>query len=51
MIGSIFHTAKDAFGSAEGDKPSDWIVFRVTEVDRPEARRQLGTKPSASPRW
>src|SRR5208282_2544207 len=30
MISSVFHIAKDGFGSAEGDKPSDWIVFRVT---------------------
>ena len=33
---SIFHTAKDGFGSAEGDNPSDWIVFRVTAVTDPK---------------
>ena len=38
---SIFHTAKDAFDSAEGDNPSTWIVFRVTEVTDAEAGRQL----------
>ncbi len=36
MINSVFHTAKDGFGSAEGDKPSDWIVFRVTGVTDPK---------------
>ncbi len=36
MAGSIFHTAKDAFGSAEGDKPTEWIVFRVTDVSTPK---------------
>jgi peptidyl-prolyl cis-trans isomerase D len=35
MIEMIFHTAKDAFASAEGDKPSQWIVFRVTDVKSP----------------
>jgi peptidyl-prolyl cis-trans isomerase D len=35
MIGTIFHTAKDAFASSEGDKPSQWIVFRVTDVKTP----------------
>jgi peptidyl-prolyl cis-trans isomerase D len=34
-IGTIFHTGKDAFASAEGDKPTDWIVFRVTDVKTP----------------
>jgi peptidyl-prolyl cis-trans isomerase D len=36
MAGSIFHTAKDAFGSSEGDKPSEWIVFRVADVATPK---------------
>jgi peptidyl-prolyl cis-trans isomerase D len=35
MIGTVFHTAKDAFGSAEGDKPTEWIVFRVSDVKTP----------------
>jgi peptidyl-prolyl cis-trans isomerase D len=35
MIEAIFHTAKDAAASAEGDKPTDWIVFRVTDVKTP----------------
>ena len=35
MIDAIFHTAKDAFASAEGDKPTQWIVFRVTDVKTP----------------
>ena len=35
MIDAIFHTAKDAYASAEGDKPTQWIVFRVTDVKTP----------------
>jgi len=31
MTDAIFHTAKDGVNSAEGDKPTDWIVFRVTD--------------------
>jgi peptidyl-prolyl cis-trans isomerase D len=31
MLDAIFHTAKDGVNSAEGDKPTDWIVFRVTD--------------------
>jgi peptidyl-prolyl cis-trans isomerase D len=34
-ISDIFKTAKDGFGSAEGDKPTDWIVFRVTDIKTP----------------
>jgi len=30
-IDAIFHTAKDAFGSAAGDQPTQWMVFRVTD--------------------
>ena len=33
-IDAIFHTAKDAFGSA-GDQPTQWIVFRVTDDKLP----------------
>ncbi len=36
MIAPIFHTAKNAFGSAAGDNPSEWIVFRVTDVTVPK---------------
>jgi peptidyl-prolyl cis-trans isomerase D len=35
VIEAVFHTAKDGFGSAQGDKPTDWIVFRVTGVKTP----------------
>ena len=42
MAGSIFHTAKDAFGSAEGDKPTEWIVFRVTDVTTPKTEANSG---------
>ncbi|HTV27763.1 MAG TPA: SurA N-terminal domain-containing protein [Xanthobacteraceae bacterium] len=34
-IDAVFHTAKDAFGSSEGSKPTEWIVFRVTDVKTP----------------
>jgi peptidyl-prolyl cis-trans isomerase D len=36
VVASVFHNAKDAFGSAEGNQPSDWIVFRVTEATVPK---------------
>jgi len=36
IVVSIFHTAKDAFGSAEGDQPTQWVVFRVTGVTDPK---------------
>jgi peptidyl-prolyl cis-trans isomerase D len=35
-IETMFHTAKDDFGSAVGDRPSDWIVFRVTDDSTPD---------------
>jgi hypothetical protein len=35
MTDAIFHTAKDAFGSAVGNNPSLWIVFRVTDIKTP----------------
>jgi peptidyl-prolyl cis-trans isomerase D len=34
-IDAVFHTAKDAFGSGEGNDPTQWIVFRVTGVKTP----------------
>ena len=36
VVAVAFHTAKDGFGSAEGDQPSDWVVFRVTDVIDPK---------------
>ncbi len=36
IITAVFHTAKDGFGSAAGDKPSEWVVFRVTGVTIPK---------------
>jgi peptidyl-prolyl cis-trans isomerase D len=36
VVATIFRTAKDAFGSAEGDQPGDWVVFRVTAVTAPK---------------
>ena len=35
IAGAIFHTAKDTFGSATGDNPAQWIVFRVTDIKTP----------------
>ena len=32
---AVFHTAKDSFGSSEGSKPTEWLVFRVTDVKTP----------------
>jgi peptidyl-prolyl cis-trans isomerase D len=32
---AVFHTAKDGFGSSQGDKPTQWIVFKVTDVKTP----------------
>jgi peptidyl-prolyl cis-trans isomerase D len=41
IVASVFRTAKDAFGSAEGDQPSDWVVFRVTGVSTPKLDANL----------
>jgi peptidyl-prolyl cis-trans isomerase D len=35
VLDGVFHAAKDAFGSSEGDKPTQWIVFRVTGITTP----------------
>jgi peptidyl-prolyl cis-trans isomerase D len=35
LIDAVFHTAKDGVGSSEGDQPTQWIVFRVTDVKTP----------------
>jgi peptidyl-prolyl cis-trans isomerase D len=35
IIDAVFHTAKDAFASAAGDKPTQWVVFRVTDIKTP----------------
>jgi peptidyl-prolyl cis-trans isomerase D len=32
---TVFHTAKNAYATAEGDQPTQWFVFRVTEVKTP----------------
>jgi peptidyl-prolyl cis-trans isomerase D len=34
-VDAAFHTAKDTFGSSVGDKPTQWFVFRVTDVKTP----------------
>ena len=41
VIAAVFHTAKDAFGSSEGDQPTDWVVFRVTDITDAEIRCRL----------
>jgi peptidyl-prolyl cis-trans isomerase D len=43
-VSSIFRTGKGSFGSAEGDQPTDWIVFRVTEVTDPPVNELDGNK-------
>jgi peptidyl-prolyl cis-trans isomerase D len=35
MTNAVFHTEKDGYGSAAGDDPTQWIVFRVTDVKTP----------------
>jgi peptidyl-prolyl cis-trans isomerase D len=35
VVAAVFQTAKDGFGSAQGDAASDWVVFRVTDVTTP----------------
>ena len=41
IAASVFRTAKDAFGNAEGDQPTDWVVFRVTAVSTPKLDANL----------
>jgi peptidyl-prolyl cis-trans isomerase D len=36
IANAAFHTAKDGFGSTEGDTPNEWVVFRVTDVTTPK---------------
>ncbi len=35
VVASAFRTAKDAAGQSEGASPTEWVVFRVTEVTEP----------------
>jgi peptidyl-prolyl cis-trans isomerase D len=35
MIDAVFHTAKDGLGDGEGNDPTQWIVFKVTDVKTP----------------
>jgi peptidyl-prolyl cis-trans isomerase D len=49
MTDAIFHTAKDAFGVARGDDPTQWIVFRVTDIKTPNLDpNSADTKQNAS---
>jgi len=36
VIVAVFHTAKDAYGSSEGEQPTQWVVFRVIDVIDPK---------------
>jgi peptidyl-prolyl cis-trans isomerase D len=36
VIAAVFRTAKDAFGSSETDQPTEWVVFRVTDITTPK---------------
>lgn len=35
VIEAVFHIENGAFGSSVGDKPTQWIVFRVSDVKTP----------------
>jgi peptidyl-prolyl cis-trans isomerase D len=35
VVDAAFHTAKGAFGSSDGDHPTQWFVFQVTDVKTP----------------
>ncbi|MGB6757143.1 MAG: SurA N-terminal domain-containing protein [Xanthobacteraceae bacterium] len=35
MTEAIFSTAKDAYGDSVGDVPTQWVVFRVTDIKTP----------------
>jgi peptidyl-prolyl cis-trans isomerase D len=35
VIDAVFHTANGAFGSSEGDQPTQWVVFRISDVKTP----------------
>jgi peptidyl-prolyl cis-trans isomerase D len=35
MTEAIFQTPKDAYGSSVGDTPTQWVVFRVTDIKVP----------------
>jgi peptidyl-prolyl cis-trans isomerase D len=35
VVDAAFSTAKDTFASTEGDKPTQWVVFQVTDVKTP----------------
>jgi peptidyl-prolyl cis-trans isomerase D len=35
VVDAAFHTAKGAFGSSDGDRPTQWFVFQVTDVKTP----------------
>ncbi len=35
VVAAAFHTAKGAFGSSEGNDPTDWVVFELSDVKTP----------------
>jgi peptidyl-prolyl cis-trans isomerase D len=36
MTEAIFQTPKDGYGNTVGDKPTQWVVFRVTDIKTPK---------------
>jgi peptidyl-prolyl cis-trans isomerase D len=36
MTETIFQTPKDAYGDSAGDVPTQWVVFRVTDIKTPK---------------
>jgi peptidyl-prolyl cis-trans isomerase D len=36
MTEAIFQTAKDAYGDSVGNTPTQWVVFRVTDIKTPK---------------
>jgi peptidyl-prolyl cis-trans isomerase D len=36
VVDAMFETAKDAAGMAEGSNPTEWVVFRLTDITVPE---------------
>jgi peptidyl-prolyl cis-trans isomerase D len=35
VVDAAFHTARGAVGSSDGDRPTQWFVFQVTDVKTP----------------
>jgi peptidyl-prolyl cis-trans isomerase D len=35
VIDAVFHTGKASFNTSEGDKPTQWVVFQVSDIKTP----------------